>query len=141
MSWLSGALAIRLHEPGCCLENMVTGSFFFFFSSRRRHTRLQGDWSSDVCSSDLALADGLAVAGQEDSDPAVDESDEQAVVRFFGESLALVVGHQDVEAVQLEVVIDDDDLVRRLVSLLQEPLPRRGRGAAAVVIHALDLDV
>src|SRR5256885_6052149 len=23
-----------------------------FFSSRRRHTRLQGDWSSDVCSSD-----------------------------------------------------------------------------------------
>src|SRR2546426_8875511 len=30
--------------------------FFFFFSSRRRHTRLQGDWSSDVCSSDLHLA-------------------------------------------------------------------------------------
>src|SRR5256885_11127978 len=28
-------------------------SIFFFFSSRRRHTRLQGDWSSDVCSSDL----------------------------------------------------------------------------------------
>src|SRR6266446_10570359 len=27
-----------------------------FFSSRRRHTRLQGDWSSDVCSSDLAPA-------------------------------------------------------------------------------------
>src|SRR5215467_12070619 len=27
---------------------------FFFFSSRRRHTRLQGDWSSDECSSDLA---------------------------------------------------------------------------------------
>src|SRR5256885_3755476 len=27
----------------------------FFFSSRRRHTRLQGDWSSDVCSSDLNL--------------------------------------------------------------------------------------
>src|SRR2546426_5463335 len=30
-----------------------SSSFFFFFSSRRRHTRLQGDWSSDVCSSDL----------------------------------------------------------------------------------------
>src|SRR5690242_296816 len=26
----------------------------FFFSSRRRHTRLTCDWSSDVCSSDLA---------------------------------------------------------------------------------------
>src|SRR5688500_19751343 len=33
----------------------------FFFSSRRRHTRLQGDWSSDVCSSDLRreLGDGV----------------------------------------------------------------------------------
>src|SRR5436309_10340654 len=31
-------------------------SFFivFFFSSRRRHTRFSRDWSSDVCSSDLA---------------------------------------------------------------------------------------
>src|SRR5215467_11599249 len=29
--------------------------FFFFFSTRRRHTRLQGDRSSDVCSSDLAI--------------------------------------------------------------------------------------
>src|SRR6476469_4528102 len=28
-------------------------SLFFFFSSRRRHTRYIGDWSSDVCSSDL----------------------------------------------------------------------------------------
>src|SRR5256885_8441581 len=32
---------------------MRTTVFFFFISSRRRHTRLQGDWSSDVCSSDL----------------------------------------------------------------------------------------
>src|SRR5438094_9814778 len=29
---------------------------FFFFSSRRRHTRSYGDWSSDVCSSDLMNA-------------------------------------------------------------------------------------
>src|SRR5262245_66625619 len=29
-------------------------SFLFFFSSRRRHTRCLSDWSSDVCSSDLA---------------------------------------------------------------------------------------
>src|SRR5436853_7782691 len=28
---------------------------FFFFSSRRRHTRCLSDWSSDVCSSDLAV--------------------------------------------------------------------------------------
>src|SRR5688500_20083132 len=35
----------------CCSSYM--SFIFFFFSSRRRHTRLQGDWSSDVCSSDL----------------------------------------------------------------------------------------
>src|SRR2546426_1117336 len=34
-------------------HDMKTIYVFFFFSSRRRHTRLQGDWSSDVCSSDL----------------------------------------------------------------------------------------
>src|SRR3989454_5658708 len=55
---------------------------FFFFSSRRRHTRLQGDWSSDVCSSDLvklglagvaseARADRLAVAARRAVETAV----------------------------------------------------------------------
>src|SRR5437762_12984182 len=33
----------------------------FFFSSRRRHTRYIGDWSSDVCSSDLLAEEGCAV--------------------------------------------------------------------------------
>src|SRR5205807_3529183 len=37
--------------------------FFFFFSSRRRHTRLQGDWSSDVCSSDLSTKSGSDLSG------------------------------------------------------------------------------
>src|SRR5215467_15783020 len=35
------------------IEDEISRNCFFFFSSRRRHTRLQGDWSSDVCSSDL----------------------------------------------------------------------------------------
>src|SRR5437762_9790819 len=30
-------------------------SYYFFFSSRRLHTSYIGDWSSDVCSSDLRL--------------------------------------------------------------------------------------
>src|SRR3712207_6918169 len=33
---------------------LVCKFVFFFFSSRRRHTRYWRDWSSDVCSSDLA---------------------------------------------------------------------------------------
>src|SRR5918993_2405715 len=39
------------------------GLCFFFFSSRRRHTRYWRDWSSDVCSSDLADAANLSVSG------------------------------------------------------------------------------
>src|SRR5437879_11446837 len=38
-------------------------ALFFFFSSRRRHTRYIGDWSSDVCSSDLG---GLTFATSEE---------------------------------------------------------------------------
>src|SRR5260370_12608160 len=35
----------------------------FFFSSRRRHTRFKCDWSSDVCSSDLASTTVTASIG------------------------------------------------------------------------------
>src|SRR5256885_5776920 len=44
---------VRIDEVGCYVD-------FFFFSSRRRHTRLQGDWSSDVCSSDLIALPSIA---------------------------------------------------------------------------------
>src|SRR5437879_7455972 len=38
--------------------------YVFFFSSRRRHTRYIGDWSSDVCSSDLmAVANRIMLMG------------------------------------------------------------------------------
>src|SRR5256885_3411312 len=40
-------------------EKRCLDAFDFFFSSRRRHTRLQGDWSSDVCSSDLSIVLGF----------------------------------------------------------------------------------
>src|SRR3712207_7346542 len=39
---------------------------FFFFSSRRRHTRYWRDWSSDVCSSDLAADRGGRRRGARD---------------------------------------------------------------------------
>src|SRR6478735_11043225 len=38
--------------------------YIFFFSSRRRHTRLQGDWSSDVCSSDLGSRRPASATGR-----------------------------------------------------------------------------
>src|SRR2546426_6038866 len=64
----------------------VSYSSFFFFSSRRRHTRLQGDWSSDVCSSDLS------------TDAAVPRPDDGSVSanvytnRFFGFSFEFPQG-------------------------------------------------
>src|SRR6266511_5657814 len=42
--------------------------FFFFFSSRRRHTRFSRDWSSDVCSSDLAVDQLRPSAGRAGAD-------------------------------------------------------------------------
>src|SRR5256884_7665697 len=49
--------------------------FFFFFSSRRRHTRCSRDWSSDVCSSDLAMVDGVYQDIAEALKPGVKESE------------------------------------------------------------------
>src|SRR2546426_6950122 len=53
----SGANEVLLLDvvAGVSYDGMTT-VLVFFFSSRRRHTRLQGDWSSDVCSSDLHVA-------------------------------------------------------------------------------------
>src|SRR5439155_5885031 len=42
-----------------------------FFSSRRRHTRWPRDWSSDVCSSDLAVMMLETSSGREHHDSAI----------------------------------------------------------------------
>src|SRR5690625_6110573 len=45
-----------------------TDFVILLFSSRRRHTRWPRDWSSDVCSSDLSVAEHLAAQGRDVSD-------------------------------------------------------------------------
>src|SRR2546426_5933041 len=73
------------------LDSCHIDHLFFFFSSRRRHTRLQGDWSSDVCSSDLS---GLAAQGEKFGveqlipPPPEDENGLAAVLWAAGELLA-----------------------------------------------------
>src|SRR5256885_3115343 len=52
-------------------EGYGHGDGCFFFSSRRRHTRLQGDWSSDVCSSDLPFLQRARVLELVDRDGAL----------------------------------------------------------------------
>src|SRR2546426_4773241 len=57
--YVVGAMKPRLSNAGVFVVHSVVNHPCaiknFFFSSRRRHTRLQGDWSSDVCSSDLSV--------------------------------------------------------------------------------------
>src|SRR4051794_41950042 len=50
----------------------------FFFSSRRRHTRWTGDWSSDVCSSDLLQRAGRIAARRQAGDRAPVQLDQHA---------------------------------------------------------------
>src|SRR5437867_9076632 len=47
---------------------------FFFFSSRRRHTRSYGDWSSDVCSSDLGVTYTALVPNDKGYERAIEAS-------------------------------------------------------------------
>src|SRR3712207_5898400 len=54
----------------------------FFFSSRRRHTRYWRDWSSDVCSSDLAPHESLLVLDATTGQNAINQA------KVFGNAIA-----------------------------------------------------
>src|SRR6056297_715332 len=43
-----------LFSSMCCLAGCFLVSFFFFFKQKTAYEILRSDWSSDVCSSDLA---------------------------------------------------------------------------------------
>src|SRR6267154_2595664 len=62
---------------------------FFFFSSRRRHTRWTGDWSSDVCSSDLHL-DGEARVDLTDGSCRLGSATVQILTRWLDVRAAIV---------------------------------------------------
>src|SRR2546430_5258239 len=57
---------------------------FFFFSSRRRHTRFDCDWSSDVCSSDLAWVYEITPEGLK---PTVEVPHGQSIRKLTGRRL------------------------------------------------------
>src|SRR2546430_6925291 len=64
--------------------------YSFFFSSRRRHTRFDCDWSSDVCSSDLARALAHLLEPVGVFEQAIDRYGQ--VVRELGRVLGLEIG-------------------------------------------------
>src|SRR5688572_31702224 len=63
--------------------------FFFFFSSRRRHTRFDCDWSSDVCSSDLAPP----------YTPAPGARDLRSVLHNWGWHLGMLRGEAEIDLI------------------------------------------
>src|SRR5262249_58407122 len=75
----------------------------FFFSSRRRHTRLVSDWSSDVCSSDLAgtIRENVAFSRPLAANEAIVEACRIARVNEFADrfpgGLDTVVGERGVK--------------------------------------------
>src|SRR5690348_17363663 len=61
----------------------------FFFSSRRRQTRWTGDWSSDVCSTDLpdvVQSSGLSV---ESSDEVASDLDADLIAALHAQAAGL----------------------------------------------------
>src|SRR5437762_7340146 len=85
--------------------------YFFFFSSRRRHTRYIGDWSSDVCSSDLPIT----VIGD---DPAVDVFTVAWKVKY--EQAAPRAEVVDVEGVRIPLIALDDLIETKRTGRLQD---------------------
>src|SRR5690348_17544213 len=104
--------------------------FFFFFSSRRRHTRWTGDWSSDVCSSDLWLLRVVDAHGNEISRAPVAQMWRQVVA----EGAVAVWALAEVMAVDphLAVPVDAVELDRRQPATIR----RRNREGFAVPANA-----
>src|SRR5256886_8244239 len=94
------------------VENLVCDvTSSFFFSSRRRHTRFDCDWSSDVCSSDLAAAERLneLVRQLENS---IEKLAQQAEgLSREGERAAAAHAERNTEAVKLNEQIDRKSVV------------------------------
>src|SRR2546426_599336 len=108
--------------------------FCFFFSSRRRHTRLQGDWSSDVCSSDLVnqISDSISVVDLDGMRivATLDTLDAPADVVFAGTPERAFVSCAGANTVQVF-----DPLSRTLVSSI--PIEgQRPKAMAVSIDHA-----
>src|SRR5256885_11330697 len=80
---------------------------FFFFSSRRRHTRLQGDWSSDVCSSDLHRIHMLEHHGIYSGDALVADtySDEEKSATAYDAAPAVALGGAAYATLPLDIFV------------------------------------
>src|SRR5438045_4740267 len=115
---------------------MSEADHFFVFSSRKRHTRCLSDWSSDVCSSDLATSQLAqttirSVVGQFELDEILSERDKV-------NAKLQVILDQDTEAWGIKVTkvevkqVDIPETMQRAIARQAEAERER----RAKVIHA-----
>src|SRR3712207_8681798 len=92
-----------------------------FFSSRRRHTRYWRDWSSDVCSSDLALNTDFI-----DNSAGVDTSDREVNLKVLLTGVPRAERDAVLRSVEDEVaaaVLADNALQARALSVCAAQAP------------------
>src|SRR5688500_5680992 len=106
----------------------------FFFSSRRRHTRLQGDWSSDVCSSDLQFDGPPVLLLRARPVPLVGGFNEAQRSVGFGESL---IQRQSLHGSLLRLGIS---LFRRKPAIVTEEAVRVGQTNIGQGVRRIFLD-
>src|SRR2546429_6549240 len=99
--------------------------FLFFFSSRRRHTRCRRDWSSDVCSSDLACLVRETLAG------ASPLADAMFALQALGTVPILLAGNAPLKERWLPAV-----LAGRAIASFAMTEPEAGSDAAAIATTA-----
>src|SRR6266581_4174880 len=103
---------------------------FFFFSSRRRHTRWTGDWSSDVCSSDLLV-------DVQDLHFFLDDLEEILGVEF-GQAPVLADG---VDGSFEEISVADAGNLNRILKRQEDAFARPVLGVHVEQVFAVETDV
>src|SRR5260221_9872120 len=113
----------------------------FFFSSRRRHTRSLCDWSSDVCSSDLAYPSALrAIEDKRLSRRRGDAADGVIWLEEVDETALGKIGHEQIgDVLKRRLVVQrcDQQLARRRQ---KGNSPLRGLGLDARGLLASELE-
>src|SRR5437879_10177637 len=103
---------------------------FFFFSSRRRHTRYIGDWSSDVCSSDLIKLENIKLEDLGRAKRVTIDKENTTIVEGEGKK-ADIQGRVAQIRRQIEETTSDYDSEK-----LQERLAKLAGGVAVINVGA-----
>src|SRR5947209_11919395 len=111
--------------------------FVFFFSSGRRHTRYWRDWSSDVCSSDLVLAE----LREADVVLAEDTRHTRGLLERHGIRARLLSYHEHNEAARVAELLPRLEAGERIAVVSDAGMPLVSDPGERLVRSALDLGV